>query len=68
VVFRRNGDRITCEIESLERGMLIVKTDSTSTVQIKWPYVESIRGRFLFTVEDTQGQLFVGSLQPMSGT
>jgi hypothetical protein len=64
VVFLKNGDRITCEIKSLERGMLTVKTDSMSTVQIKWPDVESIRSRFLFTVEDTQGQLFVGSLQP----
>jgi len=63
VVFLKNGDRITCEIRSLVRGMLTVKTDSMSTVEIKWPDVESIKSNFLFTIQDTYGQIYIGSLQ-----
>jgi hypothetical protein len=63
VVFLKNGDRITCEIKSLERGMLTVKTDSMSTVQIRWQDVDVIKSKFVFTVQDTQGQIFIGSLQ-----
>ena len=63
VVFLKNGDRITCEIKYLARGMLTVKTDSMSTVEIKWQDVDIIKSDFLFTVEDFRGQLYVGSLQ-----
>jgi hypothetical protein len=63
VIRLKNGDRITGEIKYLMRGMLAVKTDSMSTVEIKWPDVESITSEHLFTVQDTKGQLFVGSLQ-----
>ena len=63
IVILRNGDRITCEVKKLARGMLTVNTDSMGTVQIKWPDVERITTKLLFTVEDTQGQRYVGSLQ-----
>ena len=63
IIRLKNGDRITGEIKYLARGMLTVKTDSMSTVEIKWQDVESIQSPFLFTVQDTQGQLYVGSLQ-----
>ncbi len=33
VVVFRNGDRLTCEIRTLQRGLLQVKTDSLSTVK-----------------------------------
>jgi len=64
VIWLKNGDRITCEIKYLKRGMLTVKTDSMSTVEIKWPDVESITSEHLFTLQDTQGRFLVGSLQP----
>ncbi len=64
VVRLKNGDRITCEIKYLMRGMLTVKTNSMSTVQIKWPDIESIASKHLFTLQDTAGQVFVGSLRP----
>ncbi len=63
VVVLKNGDHITCEIKSLGRGMLTVKTDSMSTVQIKWQDVKSITSKYLFTIRDTHGQIYVGSLQ-----
>ncbi len=64
VIRLKNGDRVTCEIKYLMRGMLTVKTDSMGTVQIKWPDVESIASDHFFTLQDTQGRLFVGSLRP----
>jgi hypothetical protein len=64
VVILKNGDHITCQIMRLARGMLTVKTDSMGTVDIKWPDVERITSKFLYTVKGTQGQLYVGTLQP----
>jgi hypothetical protein len=66
VVFLKNGDRITCEIKSLERGMLTVKTDSMSTVQIRWQDVDTVKSKFVFTIQDTQGQIYIGSLQAVA--
>ncbi len=68
VVVLKNGDRIRCEIKSLARGMLTVKTDSMSTVDIKWQDVVSIDSTFLFTLQDSQGQTYVGSLQAIDGS
>lgn len=39
VVVLANGDRITCEIKTLARGRLTVKTDAFGTVSIKWDHV-----------------------------
>jgi hypothetical protein len=64
VVILKNGDRITCEIQNLARGMLTVKTDSMSTVEIKWQDIDKITSKHLFTVQDAQGRIYVGSLQP----
>jgi hypothetical protein len=64
VVILKNGDHIACWIQNLARGMLNVKTDSMGTLQIKWQDVERITSKFQFTVENTQGQIYIGSLQP----
>jgi len=63
MVILKNGDQITCEVVSLARGMLTVKTDAMSTVQIKWQDIKQITSKFIFLVQDSQGQLYVGSLQ-----
>jgi hypothetical protein len=68
VVILKNGDHITCEVKNLARGMLTVSTDSMSTVQIKWPDVESITTKLLFTVEDIHGQRYIGSLEAAAET
>ena len=64
VVILKNGDRITCEIKNLARGILTVKTDSMSTVEIKWQDIGKITSNYLFTVQDDQGRIYVGGLQP----
>lgn len=63
VVILNNGDRITCWIQKLARGILTVKTDSMGTLEIKWPDVERITSKFNFTVENADGEVFMGSLQ-----
>ncbi len=62
VVVFRNGDRLTCEIRTLERGLLQVKTDSLSTVNIEWADVVSITSSTLFEVEMTDGLFHYGTL------
>lgn len=63
VLILRNGDHVTGEIVKLERGMLTLKTDSMGTVEIKWEDITRVTSRYLFTVEDSRGQLYFGSLE-----
>ncbi len=70
VIYMRNGDKITCEIRSLEKGELTVKPDYTdSTVVIDWEKVDHIQSTQQFVVSDPQGILNIGSLagEPKTG-
>jgi hypothetical protein len=62
VVVLQNGDRITCEILSLTRGKLSVKTDAMSTISIKWIEVEAIASPVPYEVELASGRRLLGSL------
>ena len=44
VVILRNGDHLSGDIVSLEFGILTLKTDNMSTLNIEWPAVRSISG------------------------
>jgi hypothetical protein len=57
-----NGDRITCEIKELERGLLRVKTDSAGTLYIEWLDIVAVRSDKYFFVETASGILAFGSL------
>jgi len=63
VIVLKNGDRITCEIVSLNRGKLRVKTDDMSTVDIEWDKIESLTAKGLFEIEDLAGDLYFGPLE-----
>ena len=63
IIVLKNGNQVNGEIRKLERGMLTLKTDSMSTLEIKWEDVERISSKFIFTVEDTRGNLYVGTLR-----
>ena len=63
IIVMKNGNQVNGEIRKLERGMLTFKTDSMGTVDIKWGDVERITSKYLFTVEDTSGRLYIGTLQ-----
>jgi hypothetical protein len=63
IVVLKNGNRLNGEIRKLDRGLLTVKTDSMSTIEIKWEDVDRIESNYFFTVEDTQGWIYVGSIK-----
>jgi hypothetical protein len=57
-----NGDRITCELKELQRGLLRVKTDSVGTIYVEWLDIATIQSEKHFTVQTTSGVLAFGSL------
>jgi hypothetical protein len=63
VVTLVNGDRVTGEIKSLQRGILTYKTDSAGTLAIEWADVTAIRSMHKFNVETVSGGRFYGSLE-----
>jgi hypothetical protein len=64
VVVLNNGDRLTGEVQQLERGRLSLKTDDLGTVEIEWDKVASVTAAAPFDVEDLTGHRYLGSLQP----
>lgn len=64
VVVLRNGDRITGEVDLVERGKLELKTDDVGTIQIEWDKVASVTAAAPFDVDDLEGRRYVGSLEP----
>lgn len=62
VVVMRNGDALTGEVKSLDRGMLRFDTDATDTIEIQWTRVIALSSEqnFRITLDDSR-QLF-GSL------
>jgi uncharacterized protein DUF481 len=60
LVFLTNGDRITGEIKQLRRGILNLKTDDISTINIEWNHVDSLVSGYQFRVEDKAGNKFFG--------
>ena len=63
VVYMRNGDKITCEIRSLEQGQLTVKPDYTnSTIVIDWNSVDHIESSQTFIVSEPDGTLHTGTI------
>ena len=43
IVIFDNGDRLTGEVKSLERGRLRFKTDATDTISIEWDNVAFLK-------------------------
>jgi len=62
VIFLKNGDRVTGEIKSLERGRLKVSTDSLGTLLVEWDDVASLESQYQFEFEDSGGELLVGTI------
>jgi hypothetical protein len=62
VITLRRGDHISGDIVSLEYGILTVKTDDMSTVNIEWRAVKSVTSKFAFGVELRGGVRFYGPI------
>jgi hypothetical protein len=63
VVTLANGDRITGEVSSLDRGRLEYKTDDQGTLYIEWDKVATVTASGQFEVGTSDGRRFVGSLR-----
>jgi Protein of unknown function, DUF481 len=69
IVVMKNGDRITCEIRSLEQAQLIVKQGyASSTVALDWKEVDHIETHQPFVIIDTTGKALSGELSESSDT
>jgi len=63
VVYMKNGDKITCEIKSLEKGQFTVKPDYTSSnIVLDWEKVDHIESKQTFVVTDPKGVVFSGRI------
>jgi hypothetical protein len=57
-----NGDRLTGEVKSLERGRLRFNTDATGTISIEWDDVAFLKSDQNIQVETAQGVRYLGHL------
>ena len=57
-----NGDRLSGEIKSLDRGMLNIDTDATDTIAVRWDHVTDLSSSQSFLVTLSNGQRVFGSL------
>jgi hypothetical protein len=65
VVTLGNGDRITGEIERLDRGRLEFSTDDAGTLYLEWDkLVALVATSRVFDISTTDGRRFLGSLGP----
>ena len=62
VVVMVNGDRVTCEIKKLDRGILEAKTDSWGTLSIEWVEVARVSSPSRFEIYLRSGQRTTGTL------
>ena len=62
VLIFSNGDRLTGEIKSLQRGQLHFNTDATGTIEIEWHRVARLSSGQHIQVETSSGRRYFGSL------
>ncbi len=56
-----NGDSITCEIKTLNKGQLTADTDDMGTLHMEWDKVISVASKRIFQVETSGGDRWLGS-------
>lgn len=62
VVIFKNGDRLTGEVKSLDRGHMRFKTDATDTISIEWDEVAYLSSDHNIQVETLLGARYLGTL------
>lgn len=63
VIIFDNGDRLTGEVKSLDRGMLSFKTEATGTISIEWENVALLSSSQNIQVETSSGVRYLGTLE-----
>ena len=64
IVVLQRGDRLTVEIDNLDRGRLVVKTDDLGIVYIEWDKVREVTSKAVFEIDDEASNRYLGSLGP----
>jgi len=64
VLLLSNGDSVTGEIKSFERGKLKYSTDAMGTVSVEWPRIINLTTDKTFRVTLEDGTILFGSMQP----
>jgi Protein of unknown function, DUF481 len=63
VMVMTNGDRITCAVKGLEKGVLYVDLDYIDgTVSVDWSKVARLESKQLFYVKTEDGSVYTGTL------
>ena len=62
VITLANGDRVTGEVERLDRGRIEFKTDDIGTIYFEWDKVATVTSSSRFEVITTDGRRFLGTL------
>jgi len=62
ILLLKNGDRVTGEIDHLEGGLLIYKTDNMGTLNVEWEDISELTSKTTFRVELKSGDIHYGSL------
>jgi hypothetical protein len=63
VLVMNNGDRLTCEIQGLDSGVLYIGLDyAQGTVQVDWLKVNYVESKQLFLVKTQDGHNYIGAL------
>lgn len=65
-VILKNADRLTGEIQKLEKAQLLLKTSYAGTIRIDWKSVENVSAERLFEVEFDSGQRVKGTIRESS--
>src|SRR6185503_17081094 len=64
IVILKNGDRLTGELKSLQRGELKFKADyMAEAVRLDWSQVQSIESKSTFLISLVDGKLFTDVLR-----
>jgi Holliday junction resolvase len=63
VLVMRNGDRLTCEIKSLDSDVLYIRLDYVlGVISVDWSKVDHVESKQLFLVKTQDGSVYSGTL------
>lgn len=67
VIVMTNGDRLTCEIKRLDRGILVIGLEYVDgSVSVEWSKVERIESSQPFKIETEDGLIYSGTIKAAS--
>jgi hypothetical protein len=62
VILFKNGDRLTGEVKTLDRGKVSFDTDATGVIKVEWDDIEQLYSNTTFEIALQDGERLYGSL------